>query len=620
MGPALFREDARRTGSVVGSSCSIAKPGLRWCVSTEGAIRSSPLLIGDRVYFASKDGRVYAVDQASGDTVWTTSLGFPALGSPVQTDELLVITGERGIAALYQTDGTVSWRISTDCPVSSTPAIVNDRVIVGFWDGRIVCLETTSGRIEWQVDTDGSVWSSPAIRDQTVYVGSNDGSLYALDATTGRQCWTFTTGQTFPRWQLQVNAIYSSPLFVGDLVYVGSADHRVYALDATTGAQVWTFETNGWIESSPALCDGSIVVGSNDRHVYALDTETGTLQWKRELDSGIFTTPAVASPSIYVGTLSGCFYNLDATTGSIRWLVPIGATIKTSAAVGRDIVCIGDWNGYCRAFADCTTEDLSPVGGEPEDPERLPPTHATAVSKYPTRETLQSGSFQTLYRAQDADSGTPATLLTPALPDYECLDDTALDSLFASLSVWQRLDHLPGVPAIRERGRDPYPWVALEPELGIDFSSVRECALNVRIDSLRRLGEVLTAAHQLGVTHGHVRPTAIRFDTNYENPHILGWGIDRSTYEIEPQQFTHPYLPPEQCSQPLATRPSVEVDLYQYGKLLFDVLFGGSSESRFLCSSEYLELWNALRVATRDDPESRDLSISTLTTLLAEVR
>ena len=106
MGPALFREDARRTGSVTESSCSIAEPGLRWCVSTQGAIRSSPLLVGERVYFASTDKRVYAVDRASGDSVWTTSLGFSALGSPVQTDELLMISGEGGIAALRQTDGT----------------------------------------------------------------------------------------------------------------------------------------------------------------------------------------------------------------------------------------------------------------------------------------------------------------------------------------------------------------------------------------------------------------------------------------------------------------------------------------------------------------------------------
>jgi len=624
MQPTLFRGDAQRTGSVGETSCSIDKPGLQWSVETGGSIRSSPLLIGGRIYFASKDERVYAVDRSSGNSLWTTSLGFPALGSPVHTDELLIITGEKGIAALKQTDGAILRNLSTGCPVSSTPATVGDQAIVGFWDGRIVCFQVRSGRIEWQVETDGPVWSSPAIRDQTVYIGSNDGTVYALDATTGQQQWTFTTGQTFPRWQLQSDAIYSSPLVVDDLVYVGSADHQIYALDATTGALVWTFETSGWVESSAALYNDLIIIGSNDRHVYALDAETGKLQWKRELDSGIFATPAVADSSIYVGTLAGYFYKLDATTGSVQWLVPVGATIKTSAAVGQDIVCIGDWNGYCRAFTDCMAEDSSTIDEELDSFERLPPTHAISVSKYPIKEVLLSGTLLTLHRVYNPNSGDFATLHTPTLPDYESLDDSVMNSLFASLSIWQRLDDLPCIPTIRERGRDPYPWVVLEPELKVEFSPVQDVPPNKQTEHLQKLGEILRSAHQRDITHGHIRPAVIWFGENQESPYILGWGIDQSTYEIAPQQLTHSYIAPEQRSRSVPGQPNEEVDLYQYGLLLLNILFGESSESPsqndgLLCPSEHHELWKALHIATRDDPESRDLSVKTLSTLVSEV-
>ena len=199
-----------------------------------------------------------------------------------------------------------------------------------------------------------------------------------------------------------------------------------------------------------------------------------------------------------------------------------------------------------------------------------------------------------------------------------------MNSLFTSLSVWQSLDDLPGVPPIRERGRDPYPWVVLEPELEVGFSSLRNAALNERTDDLRRLGETLAGAHQVGVAHGHVRPTAIRFDANRASLQILGWGLDQSTYKIAPQQFAHPYLAPEQRSQAARIQPTEAVDLYQYALLLLDMLFGWSLESpsqkdRLLCSSEYPELRNALRTATRGDPESRDLSINTLINLVSEI-
>jgi len=66
---------------------------------------------------------------------------------------------------------------------------------------------------------EGAIYSSPAVANNVVYVGSWDGSLYALDARSGTKFWSYQTG----------DGIYSSPTVVNGVVYVGSDSGKLYA-------------------------------------------------------------------------------------------------------------------------------------------------------------------------------------------------------------------------------------------------------------------------------------------------------------------------------------------------------------------------------------------------------
>jgi hypothetical protein len=54
----------------------------RWSQDTPKAITGAPLMVGDKVFTACHDGRVYAVETATGRLLWTS----PHLGAPIVSD------------------------------------------------------------------------------------------------------------------------------------------------------------------------------------------------------------------------------------------------------------------------------------------------------------------------------------------------------------------------------------------------------------------------------------------------------------------------------------------------------------------------------------------------------
>jgi hypothetical protein len=112
-------------------------------------VLSSPAIGTDgTVYVGSWDGKLYALDAATGTAKWA-----------------------------FATDAQISW---------SSPAVGADGVVyVGSDDNNVYALDGVSGTPKWVFATGGDVYSSPAIGvDGTVYVGSHDGRVYALTSSS----------------------------------------------------------------------------------------------------------------------------------------------------------------------------------------------------------------------------------------------------------------------------------------------------------------------------------------------------------------------------------------------------------------------------------------------------
>ena len=76
--------------------------------------------------------------------------------------------------------GEFNWSFQTGSTIYSSPAIANNKVVIGSGDHSIYCLNLTTGEQVWNFTTNGIVDSSPALAYSKVFIGSDDGNLYCF--------------------------------------------------------------------------------------------------------------------------------------------------------------------------------------------------------------------------------------------------------------------------------------------------------------------------------------------------------------------------------------------------------------------------------------------------------
>jgi len=336
----MFRRGVEHSGEAVGPvNLPLEK---RWEFATGGAINtSSPAVVGGTAYIGSQDGKLYAVDIATGRQKWAFSAGGRIESSPAVAQGVVYFGAHNGkVYAVDSVRGDKLWEFATGDRVESSPAVIDGVVYIGSDDRRLYALDAATGRQKWAFQAEGRFFSSPAVVAGMVFVGSDDSKLYALDVATGAKRWEFLTG-----W-----GVGSSPTVARGTVYVGSLDNKVYALDAQTGAKRWEFATFGGVLSSPAVLGAAVYVGSLDHTVYALDAATGRQLWASQTGASVTSSPAVVPGVVFVGSDDGKLYALDAATGRQLWAFATGDKVLSSPAIANGMVFVGSWDGKLYAF------------------------------------------------------------------------------------------------------------------------------------------------------------------------------------------------------------------------------------------------------------------------------
>lgn len=227
------------------------------------------------------------------------------------------------------------WTFSADANIISTPAIVDDKVIVGNQNGTLTCFGLKDGKKKWSFLTNSSIFSSPAISKNIIVVGSGDGNIYAVDVKSGKQKWVVKT----------TAAVLGSPIINGDTVFIGGSDHSFRGIDIKNGQVFWTFSgLEGPVVSTPLLYEGKVIFGAWDRNLYALNSSNGLLVWKWNNGSSIRNySPAACIPvavngTVYVVAPDRYISAIDATKGNTLWRNN-DATIRESIGISAD----GQW-------------------------------------------------------------------------------------------------------------------------------------------------------------------------------------------------------------------------------------------------------------------------------------
>lgn len=272
--------------------CVEAATGRRlWAASVSDWVRSRPLVLGDRVFAASLDGKVTALDRSEGTTLWSVAVSrHPILADLVGNGRgVFISSSDLFLTSLSPADGKLQWRHSLlECiydekgervladvvagggDYQSPPTVSRGNVFVGGPDRFVRSIDASSGRELWRFETSGQVSGAVTIQNGKVFFGQQGGGreMYCVDERDG-----------MPLWRSEVGWVWTTSTPDGDRVYTGTVEGDILALSTTDGRLIWRRKTNGGVYPAPAVSGGLVYTGSWDGYYYALDRRDGSIAW-----------------------------------------------------------------------------------------------------------------------------------------------------------------------------------------------------------------------------------------------------------------------------------------------------------------------------------------------------
>ncbi|HAS52428.1 MAG TPA: outer membrane protein assembly factor BamB [Gammaproteobacteria bacterium] len=321
-------------------------------------IRLTPALNDGRIYAASHNGMVMALDALSGQRVWETATGLPISGGVGISDDGLVLVGTRKgeVVALRQENGQEAWRAQLSSEVLASPRAAKGIVVVRTIDGKFTGLDSRSGEQRWTYSHAMPALSlrgnaAPLITQELVIAGLDNGKLLVLALAKGLPLTEKTIAA--PRGRTEIERLIdidSEPKTLGDMLYLAAYRGNVAAVNMRDGNLVWSRD----LSSHAGLdVDARQVYLSDDADaVLALDRASGGTLWKQpEMSGRRLSAPAATTDYVVVGDFEGYLHWLRKEDGQI-----VGRTRAASKAiiappvVAGDIVFVQGQGGTLAAF------------------------------------------------------------------------------------------------------------------------------------------------------------------------------------------------------------------------------------------------------------------------------
>jgi outer membrane protein assembly factor BamB len=109
-----------------------------------------PMGDGNRIYAASVNGNVVALDPENGKQVWRNKLDVALSSGPgVGEGLVVVITADGYVVALAGEDGTERWRAYISGESLATPIVHEQWVVVQTVDNKLIALSAFDGSERW---------------------------------------------------------------------------------------------------------------------------------------------------------------------------------------------------------------------------------------------------------------------------------------------------------------------------------------------------------------------------------------------------------------------------------------------------------------------------------------
>lgn len=303
---------------------------------------------------------------------WSTSIGSDAeflrvaLRPMGDGNRVYAASVNGNVVALDPENGKQAWRNKLDLTLSSGPGVGAGLVVVVAADGYVIALAADDGSERWRAYVSGESLATPLVYDQFVVVQTVDNKLTALSVFDGAERWTLE--QSTPALTMRGS---TSPMQVGQSVVTGFDNGRVAAVNLDTGDVEWEsmlappsgrsdLDRLSDIDGDIAVVGQDIYASGYQGRIASLAAESGQVLWARDLSS--YAGLSADWNNVYSTLQDGELIALNRRSGAELWrqnaLLRREPTVPVSF---RTTVAVGDLEGYLHFFSNVDGEPAARV-------------------------------------------------------------------------------------------------------------------------------------------------------------------------------------------------------------------------------------------------------------------
>ncbi len=244
-----------------------------------------PAFADGRIYAATLNGRLSALDSGSGSRIWSVETGEALSAAVGASENLLAVVTESGdVVGRSPDSGAELWRHPLGRVVIGTPVVFRGGVFIRSIDGSLVGLDAATGEQLWAGEFDQPNFTLRSTAPLHTYgdsivVGNASGQVVGFDADVGITNWKISTGARRLGDVERLENANTSSIIIGHTLYAAALPDSLVAYDLRNLQRLWSATK----PIGNRIAGGSLhifAVGGNSE-IFAVDRLSGEQIWSQ---------------------------------------------------------------------------------------------------------------------------------------------------------------------------------------------------------------------------------------------------------------------------------------------------------------------------------------------------
>ena len=281
-----------------------ADPVPAWRLRLTGSVQAGIAVVGPVIVAASTAGEVAAVRVPPGPGerrvpwLWRARFGpvYRRPGVDAAGRALFVPSADRHLYALNAATGETIWRFRAGAPVLSAPAVAQaggDEYVVFSAGHQLFAVHAATGELAWSVTNRGFSAGQAACDGRLVYTSAADGYARAHDVLTGRQAWA-TAMVSGDQHRVALYSGWDDAVALGEGAVIVATVSGSLALEAATGAVRWKFAGSTMYPPAVVLGEGTALLTNEQGTICRVDLADGRAIWQAALKARVLNAGVTA--------------------------------------------------------------------------------------------------------------------------------------------------------------------------------------------------------------------------------------------------------------------------------------------------------------------------------------